>query len=309
MTTNPVLPRFDGIDCRTNVGAYRMAWTEWGDPANPQVLVCVHGLSRSGRDFDTLARALCGEYRVVCPDIVGRGRSDWLPASADPVAGYSVPQYALDCAAMLGKLGVPQVRWVGTSMGGLIGMALAALPQSPIERLVLNDVGPVLDGPALARIGDYIGIDIKFATFDDGLQYVRWISASFGPHTDEQWRQLAANVLVEREEDGQRVWRLHYDPRIGAGFRAMAQANPTNADILLWDVYDAIHCPTLVLRGAESDLLSRATHEEMGRRGPKAQLVEFPGIGHAPTLMHDDQIAVVRRFLADTPTTVTGESQ
>jgi pimeloyl-ACP methyl ester carboxylesterase len=306
MTTNPVLPRFDAVECKSRFGTYRMAWTEWGDQDNPEVLICVHGLSRSGRDFDRLAQVLCRRYRVVCPDIVGRGRSDWLPAAADPIEGYSVPQYVLDCAALLGKLGAAQVRWIGTSMGGLIGMALASLPQSPITRLVLNDVGPVLNGQALARIGEYIGADIRFASFDDGVQYVRQISVSFGPHTDDQWRKLAANVLVEREEDGRKVWRFHYDPRIGAAFRVLAQANPTGADILLWEVYDAIRCPTLVLRGAESDLLSRATHAAMGERGPKAQLVEFAGIGHAPMLMHEDQIAVVERFLT-ADATHTGE--
>ncbi len=307
MTTNPVLPRFDAVECKTRFGDYRMAWTEWGDQDNPEVLICVHGLSRSGRDFDTLAQTLCRRYRVVCPDIVGRGRSDWLPAAADPIEGYSVPQYVFDCAAMLGKLGKAKVRWIGTSMGGLIGMALAALPESPIERLVLNDVGPVLDGLALGRIGEYIGADISFASFEDGVQYVRLISASFGPHTDDQWRKLAASVLRADGPDAQARWRFHYDPRIGAGFRALAQANPSGADITLWEVYDAIRCPTLVLRGGESDLLSQATHAAMGERGPKARLVEFPGVGHAPTLMQPDQIAVVERFLAGDEATHSGE--
>lgn len=302
MKTEPIQsviqPHFDAVDCRSPVGTHRMAWTEWGDVENPRVLVCVHGVSRNGRDFDTLARALCDEYRVVCPDIVGRGRSDWLPPTADAPVHYNVPQYALDCAEMLGHVGAAKVRWVGTSMGGLIGMALASMPQSPIERLVLNDVGPVLNGAALARIGDYIGADISFATFEDGMQYVRMISDSFGPHNDEEWRLLCEHVLVERDEPRGRIWRLHYDPRIGESFRAMALANPTGADIMLWDVYDAIRCPTLAIRGELSDLLSRETHAEMGRHGPKARLVEFGGIGHAPTLMHVDQIAVVREFLA-----------
>lgn len=301
MKTTIAEPRHSDLICSCEPGVYKMAWTEWGDAANPHVLVCVHGLLRTGRDFDTFAQALSASYRVVCPDIVGRGRSDWLPAQADVVAGYSVPRYARDCLALLDRIGAAEVDWVGTSMGGLIGMAIAAMPETPVRRLVLNDVGPVLDARALARIGDYVGADIGFASFDEGVDYIRAISASFGPHTPEQWRTLAAHLLVEREALDGRGWRLHYDPRIGAAFRALVDAAPEGTDIALWDVYDAIRCPTLAIRGALSDLLSPQTHAEMGRRGPRARLVEFAGIGHAPTLMHADQIEVVKHFLLDRP--------
>ncbi|WP_028312867.1 alpha/beta fold hydrolase [Derxia gummosa] len=270
-----------------------MAWTEWGDADNPRVAVCAHGLTRSGRDFDRLARVLAADYRVVCPDIVGRGRSGWLAPLPDATRLYAVPQYAADCVTLLARLNATTVHWVGTSMGGLIGMTLASLPDSPIERMVLNDVGAVLPLDALRRIGKYVGLSLRFASFDEGVAYIRSVAAPFGPHSDDEWRELAGNVLAE---DGDH-WRLHYDPRIGDAFRLTVPPEGGPSELPLWAVYDAIRCPTLVLRGAESDLLLGATCAEMAARGPKARTVEFAGIGHAPTLMHDDQIAVVRDFL------------
>lgn len=275
-----------------------MRWAEWGRPENKDVLICVHGVSRQGRDFDVLARAMSDRYRVICPDIAGRGRSDWLKNSAE----YSVPQYAADCLALVRSLGqVDRVDWVGTSMGGLIGMGIASQPGSPITKLLLNDVGPVVQGLALGRIGEYLGANIRFNTVDDGIAYLKSISASFGPHSNEQWRALSLPMLVAREEatdSGSRAfWRLHYDPSIGDNFRTMAKFNPSGADMLLWEFYDPIHCDTLVIRGAESDLLSRDVLIEMTRRGPKARTVEVAGVGHAPTLVQPDQVAIVREFL------------
>lgn len=266
-------------------GFHRVAYTEHGDPENPQVLVCVHGLTRNGRDFDALAGALCGHYRVLCPDVVGRGRSDWL---ADP-NGYGYPQYMADMAALIARSGAGSVDWVGTSMGGLIGMFLAALPGSPIRRLVLNDVGPLLPGAAVARIADYAGNDPRFPDRDALDAYLREIYAPFGPFTDEQWRGLVDST-VRKTPDGD--IGLAYDPAIAVPLRA---APPGDVD--LWSVYDAIECPTLLIRGAESDLLSADIAAEMTRRGPKATLHEIPGIGHAPSLMSPDQIAQVREFL------------
>lgn len=266
-----------------------MAWTEWGDASNPQVLVCVHGVSRQGRDFDALAQAMANRYRVVCPDIVGRGRSDWL---RDP-AHYAVPQYVADCATLLDHLGARRVAWVGTSMGGLIGMGLAAWRPESIGALVLNDVGPVIRAQALARIGDYLGADVSFGSFDDGAAYLAMISASFGPHTPGQWRTLSRAMLVWRDQR----WRLHYDPRIVDNFRQVAQVNVAQVDTVLWEVYDAVRCPTLALRGEHSDLLSRETHQAMAARGPRAQLAEIAGVGHAPTLIAPDQIARVHEWL------------
>ena len=265
-----------------------MAYLEWGDPRNRDVLICVHGLTRSARDFDEVARSLCDHYRVVCPDVAGRGDSDRL---ADPML-YIVPQYAADMVTLIARLDVESVDWVGTSMGGLIGMALASLPGNPVRKLVLNDAGPVVSHASLERIGSYIGLTPTFPTFDDAVKYVRTISAPFGPHSEAQWRFLAEN-WVRKDKDG--VWRPHYDPHIAVPFRVTMP----EGDLELWNVYDAIRCPTLVLRGALSDLLQKKTVQEMTRRGPKAKLVEFAGIGHAPTLLNPDQIKPIRDFLLE----------
>ena len=270
-----------------------MAYWEWGDAANPKVLVCVHGLTRQGRDFDTLARAMCGEYRVVCPDVVGRGRSDWLKNPAS----YAIPQYVADMVTLLARLDVAQVHWVGTSMGGLIGMGLAALPQSPIRRLVLNDVGPAIEFPALARIGTYVGQPAHWKTVDAAAEALRAISLGFGPHTPEQWLALTRPQL---KPDGE-GYKPHYDPAIGAPFKTVTPELAAAGEAQLWQAYDALRCPTLVLRGAESDLLSRATADAMAQRGPRARVHEIAGVGHAPTLVQADQVAVVREFLLASP--------
>jgi pimeloyl-ACP methyl ester carboxylesterase len=284
--------RLDSVQCLSPTGLHRMAYREWGDPANPKVLVCVHGVTRVSGDFDALARELCGAYRVVCPDVAGRGRSEWL---RDP-QHYQVPQYVADMVTLLARLDAQTVHWVGTSMGGLIGMGLAALPGSPISRLVLNDVGPVLNPAALGRIGAYIAQPVRFATFDEGVSYIREISQPFGPHSDEEWRKLAADVL-RQDKDGQ--WSRHYDPGLAAPLKNVTPEAVQQMQALLQAAYDAISCPTLLLRGADSDLLPREAAEAMTKRGPKARLVEFAGVGHAPTLMHADQIGVVKDFLLD----------
>lgn len=277
------------VNCLSTAGFHRMAYVEWGAADNPRVLVCVHGLTRSGRDFDTLAQALAADYRVVCPDVVGRGKSDWLRDKAL----YAVPQYCADLVTLLARLNVEQVDWLGTSMGGLIGMALAAQPGNPIRRLILNDVGPVLTATALARIGEYLGTAPRFDDMAQAEQYVRTVSAPFGPHTDAQWRQLTEHV-VRRAADGK--IEFAYDPGIAQPFRADQQRGG-GQDVVLWPLYDAIACPTLLLRGAQSDLLTLQTAQAMSERGPRAQVVEIPGVGHAPTLMTEAQIVPVREFL------------
>lgn len=264
-----------------------MAYVEWGDPDNPRVLVCVHGLTRNARDFDDLARALSTHYRVVCPDVVGRGRSEWLK---DP-AGYGFPQYVSDMMVLLARLDVRNVHWFGTSMGGLIGMVLASQPDSPITRLVLNDVGPVITAESLQRIGEYVGKAPSFADLAEAEQYIRLVSAPFGNLTDAQWRHLTESS-IRQGVDGR--WVMCYDPAIGEPFR---QAYLAHQNFDLWPIYDAIRCPTLVVRGAQSDLLSPETHAEMGRRGPKAQLVEIPEVGHAPMFLDEAQIRQAREFL------------
>lgn len=284
-------PRLDHVQCLGARGLHRMAYWEWGDHANPRVLVCAHGLARQARDFDTLAQAMRDDYRVVCPDVVGRGRSDWL---VDP-AGYQIPAYVADMVTLLARLDAQTVHWVGTSMGGLIGLGLASLSRTPIERLVLNDVGPTIQFEALTRIGNYLGQPLRWSTLDEAADYLRSISAGFGPHSHEQWLALSRPML-KPDGDG---FKLHYDPSIAQPFKAITPQLAAAGEAMTWAAYDAIRCPTLVLRGAESDLLIHATALAMTQRGPKARLHEFPGVGHAPTLVADDQIAVLRAFLLE----------
>lgn len=274
------------VQCISPSGLHRMAYTEWGDRDNPRVLVCVHGLTRNGRDFDALAGALAADYRVVCPDVVGRGQSGRL---RDP-AGYGIAQYAADMVTLIARLGVDRVDWIGTSMGGLIGMALASQEGTPIGRLLLNDVGPVITVESLQRIATYVGLDPTWPTFDEALAYIKLISAPFGDLGEAQWRWLT-ETSVARRADGR--WGFLYDPQIAIPFKAAF----VDEDIDLWPVYDQIACPTLVLRGALSDLLTRDTWQQMGERGPRARLAEIPGVGHAPMFLDEAQIAVAREFL------------
>jgi pimeloyl-ACP methyl ester carboxylesterase len=280
--------RTDTVLCVGPRGFHRMRYTDWGDPANPRVVVCVHGLTRTGRDFDDLARALEGDFRVVCPDVVGRGQSDWL----EDKQGYGYPQYAADLTALLARTtagGDRTIFWVGTSMGGILGMLLASYPRSPIARLVANDVGILIPKAALARISAYVGKSPLFDTLEELEALVRVISAPFGPLTDQQWRHLTTHSAKQHDSG---KWSMGYDPGIGVPFEQAAAA-----DIDLARYWDAITCPTLLLRGAQSDILPRETALEMTRRGPKPRLVEFAGVGHAPMLMAADQIATVREFL------------
>jgi pimeloyl-ACP methyl ester carboxylesterase len=279
-------PRRRSVLCASPAGLHRIAYREWGDPRNRDVLVCVHGLTRSGRDFDELARALCGQCRVVCPDVAGRGDSDRL---ADAKL-YTWAQYVADMVALVARLDVEAVNWLGTSMGGFVGMALAAQAGSPVKKLVLNDAGAVIPRASLERIATYIGRSPAFKTLEEAEKYVRTISAPFGPHTDAQWRFLT-ETWVRRTDDA--AFRPHYDPRIAEAYRnTMPQK-----DLEVWHIYDAVRCPTLLIRGAESDVVSRDTAGEMTRRGPKARVVEVRGVGHAPTLLNAEQIELVRNFL------------
>jgi pimeloyl-ACP methyl ester carboxylesterase len=282
-------PRLNHVQCLDNHGLHRMAYWEWGDASNPRVLVCVHGLTRQGRDFDTLARALCKDYRVVCPDVVGRGRSDWL---ADPMT-YGVPQYVADMVTLLGRLNAQQVDWVGTSMGGLIGLGVAALKGSPLRRFVINDVGPTIEPAAIARIGTYVGQAAQWRTLDEAADALWQISQGFGPHTREQWLALTEPQLT-REGD---VFKPRSDPKVALPFKAVTPAMAQAGEALLWQAWDALTLPTLLLRGANSDLLSESTARAMTQRGPHAKLVQFDGVGHAPTLMQPGQVAVLRKFL------------
>ena len=282
-------------------GERRMAYWDWPaqqTAAVPHVVICVHGLSRQGRDFDALATALSARSRVLAVDVAGRGHSDWL---ADPMQ-YQVPTYAADLVAL-----VLQVReespnavidWVGTSMGGLIGMGVVAQKGMNIRRLVLNDVGPSIQWESLLRIGTYLGLNPSFESEQAATDYLASISTGFGPHTPEQWLALSRPMLREREGR----WWLHYDPALAVPFKALTEAKGDEAaakagEAAIWSFYDAIKSPTLLLRGAQSDLLSRETAARMAIRGPKAQCVEFEGVGHAPTLVAADQIEAVKNFV------------
>ncbi len=297
-------PKLNYVQCPDATGGHRMAYWEWGDAAAGHVIVCAHGLSRQGRDFDVLAQELVqksgGTVRVVCPDVVGRGESDWLK---DP-ALYQVPTYATDMLAMLAQLKPTTLDWLGTSMGGLIGMgvcnALAAAAQSGpsvvVRKLVLNDVGPVIQWESIVRIGTYLGRNMEFDSLQAAADAMWAISTSFGPHTPAQWLELSSHMVKPRS-DGQSGVRLHYDPAIAVGVRAVTAEAAVQGEAMLWYLYDAITAPTLLLRGADSDLLAPATALQMTQRGPRARLIEFAGVGHAPTLIAADQVDAVASFL------------
>lgn len=280
-------PRIGSVKAVSPGGFHEVFYTDWGDPAAARVIVCVHGLTRNGRDFDALAARLAEALsaRVICPDVAGRGRSQWL---SDPLH-YAYPQYIADMTALLAQLGVARADWIGTSMGGLIGMFMAAAPHAPIRSLVLNDVGPVLSRAALERIAGYVGSDARFDTLDEVEAHLRRIHAPFGPLTDGEWRHL---VRHGHRFNADGSYGLAYDPRIAVNVKLAVQ------DWDFWPAWDAVTCAALVLRGTQSDLLSAETAQAMTERGPKAKLASFEGIGHAPALMSSDQIEIVTQWLA-----------
>lgn len=277
-----------------------MAYWQWGNPKAAHVVLCVHGLSRQGRDFDVLAshlvKAAQGEIRVICPDVVGRGESDWLK---DPM-GYQIPTYAADMLALLAQLhaqaAITKLDWFGTSMGGLIGLVVCgqALPV-PVHKLVLNDVGPAIEWLSIVRIGTYLGVPITFDSVQQGADAMWAISKGFGPHTPEQWLALSRPMLRPVPDAAGKL-RLHYDPALAVPFKQASEASTLQGEKTLWQLYDNISAQTLLLRGADSDLLSPATAQAMGKRGPKARLVEFAGVGHAPTVVAANQLAAVAGF-------------
>lgn len=273
-------------------GPRRMAYTEWGDAANPRVALCVHGMTRNGRDFDVLAAALAPTHRVLCVDVAGRGKSDWL----DDKAGYMVGTYVRDLAGLLGQLGVTAVDWIGTSMGGIIGMTVAASPEPAlrplVRRLVLNDIGPFLPGRGMMRIAEFVGRAPGFADLAAAERYQREINAPWGALSEAQWAHLARHAVRADAAGG---YRIHYDPALG---EALRQGPIPDLDI--WTLWDEIRCPVFVLRGGESDILLPETAAEMRVRGPGAEVFEVPGVGHAPALMDQAQIGAIRRWL-ETP--------
>ncbi len=314
-------PRFHEFDSLGPTGFHRLAYHEWGDPRDPHLVICVHGLTRHARDFDPLASVLADRCRVVCLDVVGRGRSDWLERSDE----YGFDLYLSDAAALMARLtapapetllerltgqpgrsGVRRIDWIGTSMGGLIGMMLAAKRNTPIDRLVLNDVGPMVPWQALTRLKlSHAGASARFDDLDAVEAHLRSACASFGPLDDRRWAEVARHS-ARRLDDGR--YALAFDPDIVGAMRHSANrdvefGNDFLFGVDLWPVWDAIRCPTLVLRGAQSDLLLRTTADRMTVTGPKATVVELPGIGHAPWLADATQIALVRDFLFGSSTT------
>jgi pimeloyl-ACP methyl ester carboxylesterase len=305
-SASAVQPVLQYVTCpgasKTDPQTHRMAYWQWGDSSNPRILVCVHGLSRQGRDFDSLARSLSDRYQVICPDVVGRGHSDWL---ADPKS-YQVFSYVADMVALMQQLRAQlnatepiEIDWVGTSMGGLIGLGFSTLPPAvsgvKLRKFVLNDVGPKLRYEAMVRIGDYLGQPMRFDSEQQAADYLWRISTGFGPHTPEQWLNLS-RPLLRPAPDGQGLV-LHYDPALAEPFKAITQESATSGEAMLWQVYDALACEVLLLRGKDSDLLDIDTATSMAQRGPKATLIEFEGVGHAPMLNNPTQLAPLINFL------------
>jgi pimeloyl-ACP methyl ester carboxylesterase len=290
-------PTLNFVNCPDTQGQHRMAYWQWGDTNSDHVIVCAHGLSRQGRDFDVLAQALCdaapGKLRVVCPDVVGRGKSDWLK---DPM-GYQIPQYAADMLALINQLQPKALDWVGTSMGGLIGMVVSGQPDLPlpvpVRKLILNDVGPAIEWMAIQRIGQYLGKAAEFDSIQQAADAMWAVSTSFGAHTKEQWLALS-QAMVKPNGDG---FVLHYDPAIAIPFASATEESTKQGEAMLWALYDNIKAKTLITRGAQSDLLSSETAQAMTQRGPNAQLVEFEGVGHAPTFIAADQVKAAVNFL------------
>lgn len=290
-------PRFDEVSAYGPHGLVKIAYTEWGSRDAEQVVVCVHGLTRNSRDFDFLARRLVAKgMRVVAPDLPGRGRSAWVTPATD----YATPLYLAATAAVIARTGAAEVDWIGTSLGGHVGMEMAALEGAPVRRLVLNDFGARISGAALQRIGSYLRIKRHFDDIPAIEAHLRSIHEPFGKLTDAQWRHLAEHSAVKTEEGN---YRQHYDPAIGRAF-----SWPLMVDIALWSVWEQVSCPTLILRGEDSDLLHASTVRDMAKRGRtgKAGLVrsvEVRGCGHAPALMNDAQISIIEEFLLTTKTT------
>lgn len=282
-----MIPRSRYIPISTPLGDHEIHVTEWGNPSHPP-LVMWHGLSRTGRDFDTAARHFAERYWVICPDTIGRGLSSW---SRVPDQEYNNVVYVAHATMLLDALKIERCAWVGTSMGGLIGMGAAIGPLvDRMTHLVLNDVGPEIDQISLHRIRDYLQHQVVYTTMAEFEAHIRAVHASFGAHTDSEWRHMA-ETSVRRQDDGR--FTTHYDPNI---IRVFGEA-VTAAPVSLWEFYDMIAVPTLVLRGQKSDVLTPHVARAMTERGPKAELVTVNGCGHAPALNSLEQIAALDRFL------------
>ena len=271
---------------------HRVSYVDWGPIDDETPVICVHGLTRQGRDFDLLAADLrsCGR-RVVCPDLPGRGRSDWLSEPDE----YALPQYCADMNALIARLDVDEVDWVGTSLGGLIGIILAGMPGSPIRRLVVNDIGPYVASIGLVRIGHYLReMPESFPTIEAAEAYFREILAPYGDLTDAQWRLITEHSVCW--DAAKNTFLMLCDKNIGKAFR-----NSWFASLNIWKYWEEIPVPTLILHGVQSDLLTRQLTDEMTARNPHASVVRFEECGHVPPLFESHQIEVVRNFLTGPP--------
>ena len=283
-------------------GFHRVAYLEWGNPNSSIPIICVHGLTRNGHDFDNLAAYLSNlGYHLFCPDIVGRGDSDWLK---NPLH-YTYEQYISDMNALIARTGAHQVDWIGTSMGGLIGMVLAAQPNSPIRRLILNDIGAQVATSGLTRISMYAGKEPDFNSLEEAKNYFKKIFADMGPLTDEEWMRIAQNSVREVEKN-KFVTKLDHGVKLAPAKSKIAWQtllHPLKAlegtlfDVDLWPVWRKVNCPVLIIHGQKSDILLPETIKKMQEIHPDTEVIEIPAAGHAPALMHADQHEMIYQWL------------
>lgn len=291
--SEPKIQYFDAPNPHGAGGTHRIAFYEWGSPYAPPVL-CVHGLTRNGRDFDHLAKRLAEHYRVIAVDVAGRGHSDKL----EKIEWYENGVYMQDILALTERMNLQKFDWIGTSMGGIIGMMVASLMPGKITRLVLNDIGAMLPAIGLARIGEYVGRRERFDSLYEADSYLRKIMTPFGIKDPAHWDHVLMHSLVHHA-DG--TVTFAYDANIGEAFRQAAAKLEQIEDISLWMLWEAIECPTLVLRGEKSDILPHDVATKMCAENAQATLVEFAGVGHAPTLMEDAQIDKIEEWLTAHP--------
>lgn len=275
--------RTESVMGLSSTGLHRIVYNEWGSQDNERVLVCVHGLARNSRDFDDIAKSLSREYRVICPDMPGRGESDWLANPAD----YAMPQYLSNIMVLLARLNVEKVDWLGTSMGGIIGMLLASMPQSPIRKLILNDIGAFVSKESIQRIGDYL-VPKHFEDAETAKAFMKTTYPGLRNLTEVQWQHLTKYGFKQVEQG----LTQHYDPAIGDTLRASA-----DQDIDLWFVWRAIQCPQMLIWGETSDILNQATVEQMQTENPAMSLYSIAGIPHVPSLMEEAHIQEITQWL------------
>jgi len=287
----PEIKEFDAPDPKGK-GTHKIVYYQWGDDAAKEVIFCVHGLTRTGRDFDYLASALASskDVRVIAPDVAGRGKSQWLKKPS----WYGYPTYMADMIALIKHLKLEKVKWVGTSMGGLIGILIAAYHPRIISKMVLNDIGPFIPKKSLNRLASYVGKDINFKDMNDASKYLKTIMEGFGITKEEHWNHILKHTFILGSEAR---YHFAYDPKIAAPFRNILGRPKKMPDMDFSEVWEKVDCPMFVIRGGDSDLLLRETSIEMKEHKFVEEVVELPGIGHAPSLMEEEQIELIEKWL------------